>query len=142
MTCSEFDDVFAIEVLELFKKFQFQTAKSVKYKLLVLGDSKLQIFLSSILAVQSTRDQGSISPIFYEQLLRTKIPKAQKTLMTWLSFCSFGICTQKSMLVKSTPDLFQTFLWIRQTFRSGVSNSEWLAGRIEKSEKNYLQIFI
>jgi hypothetical protein len=82
LTCSEFDDVFAIEVLELFKKFQFQTAKSVKYKLLVLGDSKLQIFLSSILAVQSTRDQGSISPIFYEQLLRTKIPKAQKTLMT------------------------------------------------------------
>jgi len=39
---------------------------------------------------------GSISPTFYEQLLRPQIPKVQKTQKTWLSFCAFWICAHKS----------------------------------------------
>jgi len=41
--------------------------------------------------------QGSISPIFYERLLREKIPKAQKRLTTWLSviFAPFGSLSVK-----------------------------------------------
>jgi len=34
-------------------------------------------------------DLGSISRTFYEQLLHTHIPKAQKTLMSWLYFLCF-----------------------------------------------------
>ncbi len=40
--------------------------------------------------------QGSISPIFYKQLIQAKIPKVKKTLVTLLSFWAFGICMNKS----------------------------------------------
>ena len=40
--------------------------------------------------------QGSISPTFYEQLLPTQIPKAQKRQSTQGAFCAFAICRRKS----------------------------------------------
>ena len=41
------------------------------------------------------RARGSISPTFYEQLLRSQIPKALKRLSTQADFCAFGICGRK-----------------------------------------------
>ncbi len=38
----------------------------------------------------------SISSTFYEQLLRTQIPKAQKRLSVLHTFCAFGIWAHKS----------------------------------------------
>ena len=56
------------------------------------------------------RDLGSISPTFYKQLLRTQIPKAQKSCLTWLSFFALlgSACVKAAcrMLVKLTLDLF------------------------------------
>ncbi len=50
---------------------------------------------------------SSISPMFYEQLLRNnEDPKnAKNTTITWLSLWAFGICTKApwKKLVKSTP---------------------------------------
>ena len=49
---------------------------------------------------------GSISPTFYEQLLRSQIPKAQKSCLFWLSFFAlFGSTSAKAArrtLVKLT----------------------------------------
>ena len=39
---------------------------------------------------------GSISPTFYKQLLRTQIPKAQKSASLDCLFGAFGICKRKS----------------------------------------------
>ena len=41
------------------------------------------------------RDQGSISPTFYEQLLRLQFPKDSQVKQL---FCAFGICARKSCL--------------------------------------------
>jgi len=46
--------------------------------------------------VSIIRDPGSISSMFYTQLLPAQIPNVQKRLTTWLSFCAFGICVGKS----------------------------------------------
>jgi len=40
---------------------------------------------------------GSISPIFYEELLRVKIPIEQKTLMTCLFFALLGSLRVKAL---------------------------------------------
>jgi len=51
---------------------------------------------------------GSISPMLYEHLLCAQIPKAIKTLMTWLSFALLGSLHVKlnvNMLVKLTLGL-------------------------------------
>ena len=42
------------------------------------------------------RTQGSISSIFYEQLLHAQIPKSAKRQSTQAAFCAFGICERKS----------------------------------------------
>jgi len=59
------------------------------------------------LPVVRGRDLRSISSMFYEQLLRAQIPKAQKIQSSCQSFCAFGICTHKSCsyktLMKLTP---------------------------------------
>ena len=39
---------------------------------------------------------GSISPTFYEQLLRAQIPKVHKDSQVKQLFCAFGICERKS----------------------------------------------
>ncbi len=71
---------------------------------------------------------GSISPTFYEQLLRVQIPKARKDcqvrerslVKSSDSFCSFGIFVRKIRLTKLTPcvnfinilhTLFLTISW-------------------------------
>jgi len=52
-------------------------------------------------------DQGSISPTFYEQLLRVQIPKTQKDtddLTVFFSLLGSALVrTAHKMLVKSTP---------------------------------------
>jgi len=40
-------------------------------------------------------DLVSMSPIFYEQLLRMQIPKAQKDSQVVSLLCAFGICGRK-----------------------------------------------
>ncbi len=40
----------------------------------------------------------SISSMFYQQLLRNQIPKVQKSMKTWLSFCTFRICAHQKLL--------------------------------------------
>ena len=54
------------------------------------------------------RPLGSISPTFYEQLLRTQIPKVQLSCLTWLSFFALlrseSIKAANIMSVKLTHD--------------------------------------
>jgi len=54
----------------------------------------LQKRLNNVVVVLAFRplskgDLGSISPTFYEQLLRLQIPKEQKSCLTWQSFLRF-----------------------------------------------------
>jgi len=46
--------------------------------------------------VEEGKEQVSISPILYEELLHVQIPKAQKIQSSHQSFCAFGLCQRKS----------------------------------------------
>jgi hypothetical protein len=67
----------------------------------------LSLPLSKVVAVPH---MGSILPTFYEQLLRTQIPKVQKnTVKLSVFFALLGSACVKAahkMLVKSTPGLW------------------------------------
>ncbi len=49
------------------------------------------------------KDQRSISPTCYGQLLHTKIPKVQKVLSVFFHFLDLRVKAARKMLVKSTP---------------------------------------
>jgi hypothetical protein len=67
-------------------------------------------------------DQGSISPMFYEQLLHTKIPKAQENTddltVFFVLLRSARVKAAHKMFVKSTPDITK----VRPTGRMWPSN--------------------
>jgi hypothetical protein len=71
-----------------------------------------------------SHDLVSISPTFYEQLLCTQVPKAQKTLMTLLSFAHLGSVSIKAArktlvkLIKDEERRYETLLMQTTTWRS------------------------
>ena len=85
-------------VIWLFKMFKRENDRMYE-DLVSLKDSVQQIE-SKVVRIAELQDiftekvsfwnmMGSISPTFYEQLLHSKIPKVQKSCLTWQSFLHF-----------------------------------------------------
>jgi len=79
--------------------------------------------LPSLAKYNASDDQvrESISSTFYEQLLNTKIPKAQTRLTAWMSFFAFlgSVCVKAAriMLMKLTPGFnFINILWAEWSY--------------------------
>ena len=57
---------------------------------------KPNLLIHFFLSLETMKDYGSISPTFYEQLLRSQIPIAQKRQSGQAAFCAYGICACNS----------------------------------------------
>ena len=66
-------------------------SKLVRFMKLQQADQQFAVSSVPRCVFECSPRQGSISPTFYEQLLHTKIPKAQKRQSSQASFCTFGI---------------------------------------------------
>ena len=68
--------------------------------------------------------RGQFYQCFYVQLLRSKIPKVQKSCLTQRSFCAFGIFFRKSCLQNIDEiDLRWRYAW--ESCRPPIMPSKW-----------------
>jgi len=82
-------------------------------------------------------DQRSISPTFYEQLLHTQIPKAQKRQSSRQSFFAFMICERKSCSCWWNWHLVSAFFTILDPFLCSFEFI-WIQPRLYYYKSHYL----
>jgi len=73
--------------------------------------------------------QGSISPTFTSSFCRCRSQKGKKILMTWQSFCTFGICAGKSCWWNQ-PQGSISSMFYEQLLRTQIPKAENFTGNM------------